>query len=146
MGWRAWKGGFVLLGAGCLISCGGGGRELPDPGPDAGVDPSTTLSNATPAEQMQICEWIAGRLGGYGRRVTCSDGDYLSDAASCANLPPDPTDCYHTIGEVESCVNGVVGGARRSPRSVFRYCSTAECRRTPLSTTRRGLYCRPGMT
>jgi hypothetical protein len=64
---------------------------------------------------MQMCQWIAGRFGGYGRRVTCSDGDYLSDAASCVNLPAQPAGCYHTLGDVESCVNGVVGGCSALP-------------------------------
>jgi hypothetical protein len=114
MRWWISLGGLASLGI-CLVGCGSGeGRELPDPGPDAGIDPSTPLSGLTPGEEIELCQWIAGRLGGYDRRVTCSDGDFISSKPSCPS-PPTPFACYDTVGEMESCINGIAGGCTALP-------------------------------
>lgn len=68
------------------VSCGGSSssssRSLPDPGPSSGLDTTLRLTALTPDEWDALCRWIAGRIGGWGQKVTCSDGDYLTSSPS----------------------------------------------------------------
>jgi hypothetical protein len=110
----------VALVSSALAGCGGGsgGGDLPDPGPDAGIDPTTPLSTLTPAQQEELCQWVAGRFHGYGRRITCTDGDYLTSQSSCSASPEASTfsaDCEDTIGDIEDCINSAVGGCPALP-------------------------------
>jgi hypothetical protein len=104
----------VALFLGILWSCApgcGGGATLPDPGPDAGIDPSQDLSTTPPAELGMLCDWLAGRLGGYGRSRSCGGSNLSSpaDQAACVTeLQTAPTTC--TAGDLEGCTDAVLAG------------------------------------
>jgi len=102
-GWR-W-----VLALGCL-SCGGGGASLPDPGPDAGVDPSGMFGAISPQETGEICDWYAGRLCGYGRQRSCGgfNSTVPSTQAACITDLNMAVDC--TVGEFESCIDAMIAG------------------------------------
>jgi hypothetical protein len=113
---RSWAGVPVI---GVLVACGssGPGRTLPDPGPSTGLDRAMQLSALTPAQDSQLCDWVAGRVGGYGQRATCSNGDYLyaESQSQCMNPDGGLASCTRTVGDLEDCVNGVVGGCPALP-------------------------------
>jgi hypothetical protein len=96
-----------------LAACGSDvGPTLPDPGPTSGIDSSKMLNALTKDEATAFCDWTAGRFGGYGRGVTCTDGSTLAargSQAQCVNdwMTASPT-CPLTVGDFEECVNGAV--------------------------------------
>jgi hypothetical protein len=96
-----------------IVACGSDvGPPLPDPGPTSGIDPSKMLNALTRDEAAAFCDWTAGRFGGYGRGVTCSDGSTLSargSQAQCVNdwMTASPS-CPLTVGDFEECVDGAV--------------------------------------
>jgi hypothetical protein len=85
---------------------------LPDPGPSSGIDPQTSLTELTDAEILALCDWIAGRLGGYGRGVTCMEGGTISARQTRALCVMDfenyPPACPFTVADVEQCDNDLV--------------------------------------
>jgi hypothetical protein len=88
------------------------GPPLPDPGPSSGLPTSLMLNALTKDQAVAFCDWIAGRFGGYGRGVTCSDGTSLSargNQAECVNdwMTASPN-CPLSVGDFEECVNGAV--------------------------------------
>jgi hypothetical protein len=97
-----------------LASCDGddSGPALPDPGPDSGLDPSQAMIDLTEEEVGTLCDWGAGRFGGYNRGRTCSDGSYLGSQKSrqaCVNdWKNAPASCTATVGKIEDCINGTV--------------------------------------
>lgn len=103
---------------GLAAACGGGSRDLPDPGPTSGLDQSAPLVGLDTARETTLCEWIGGRIGGYGHRATCSNGDYISAlpvqqcVAGYQMLDPS---CAATVGDVESCINDAVDGCSSFP-------------------------------
>jgi hypothetical protein len=103
--------------AGLLLAaaCGGGdgSGSLPDPGPTSGIDPSTPLDLLTPAQATTLCQWTAGRIGGYSRSISCGNGNYLSSesSAGCDSAGGMVAGCTETVRTVEACVNGVVDQA-----------------------------------
>lgn len=105
-----------------LPAAAGGGRDLPDPGPSSGLDPTAPLVGLDTASETTLCEWIGGRIGGYGHRVTCTNGDYISSLPVQQCLAGyqmiDPT-CTATVGTVESCVNDAVDGCASFPYDCF---------------------------
>jgi hypothetical protein len=107
MRWSA-LGSLALL-FGC-VSCGGAGASLPDPGPDAGVDPSGMFGAISPQEMDEICDWFAGRLGGYGRERSCGgfNATVPSTQAGCVADLDMGVDC--TVGEFESCIDAMIAG------------------------------------
>lgn len=92
------------------VSCGSGGASLPDPGPDAGVDPSGMFGAISPQELGEICDWYAGRLGGYGRARSCGgfNATVPSTQAACASDLAKAVDC--TVAEFESCIDAMIAG------------------------------------
>ena len=95
----------------CPGACGGSSPTLPDPGPDAGIDPSQRVPEVPPADLAAFCDWMAGRLGGYGRQRSCGDVRLSSpsDQAACVKtLQMVSVVC--AIGDLESCANAVVSG------------------------------------
>ena len=108
----AWRG-LALLAVVWAAACGSDlGPPLPDPGPSSGLDTSLMLNGLTKAQAQSFCDWVAGRFGGYGRGVTCSDGSTLSaesSQAQCVNdwMTASPS-CPLTVGDFEECVNGAV--------------------------------------
>jgi|SRR5580658_8616347 hypothetical protein len=108
--------GLVLIAL--AIACGGsgdgtGGPLLADAGLTSGIDESTPLLGLTPAQATSLCEWVATRVGGYGRTIDCGSGDTISSDtySQClsggmfVNVSPD---CTATVSDVETCINGVV--------------------------------------
>jgi hypothetical protein len=118
---RNWAGlSTVALLAG-LSGCGGDG-SLPDPGPTSSVDPTTMLSALTPVDHQQLCDWAAGRFGGWGRHVSCTDGDTFSGPASessCAQQSMTSGTCTETVADLQDCINQVVTGCQAIPESCF---------------------------
>ena len=96
-----------------LVACGSGAPALPDPGPDAGLDGSTPLVSLTPSEVASLCDWSAGRVGGYGRRRVCG-GLTITTAANQAtcvtNISGVDPSCTATLGDFEGCVNAAIDG------------------------------------
>jgi len=79
----------------------------------SGIDESTPVLSLTPAQKTFLCEWVATRIGGYGRTIDCGSGDTISSDtySEClaggmfTNVSPD---CAATVSDVETCINGVV--------------------------------------
>ncbi|WP_437762760.1 hypothetical protein WMF27_44570 [Sorangium sp. So ce281] len=105
----------AALALAAAAGCGDGdGDDLPDPGPSSGLSPELPLFDLPEADAATLCDWVAGRFGGYGRRVDCGGGAFVSSAPSRAECvrsyqAADDT-CAATIGVVEACVNGAVEG------------------------------------
>jgi len=97
------------------IQPGTGGGDLADPGPMSGKDRSQPFVGLPAADLDDLCDWTAGRFGGYGRRINCADGTYASSAASksaCVQSYQRATpQCTATVGDLEDCINGVVDAA-----------------------------------
>jgi len=94
-----------------LVACGGE-PPLPDPGPSSGLDPNQPVNALSTTEWAELCDWAAGRFGGYGRSITCADGNRIGAQSSkdaCvsdyARLGPS---CTLTVDDVQSCINGAV--------------------------------------
>jgi hypothetical protein len=98
----------------CALAACGGDQSLPDPGPSSGLDPNEPLVSITADQLDLLCHWSAGRFGGWGRRVTCANGDYLTgpvNEAACGQMSSmfsmNPVLCTETLSDFEACVNGV---------------------------------------
>ena len=61
-----------------LSACGDSDSMSPDPGPSSGLDIRTPIVDLSAADASVLCDWVAGRFGGYGRSVTCMDNTTLS--------------------------------------------------------------------
>jgi hypothetical protein len=97
--------------AGLLLACGGGSSSIPDPGPTSGIDPMTVLNMLTPAQATTLCQWTAGRLGGYSRTISCGQNTSFSSQSDleCTSGGTMLYACStSTVRTVEACVNGVV--------------------------------------
>lgn len=98
--------------AGLLLACSDGPGSLSDPGPTSGIDPRTTLNMLTPAQSTTLCQWTAGRMGGYSRTISCGQNNTLSSQSSVGCDAAGTTMLYacntSTVGTVEACVNDVV--------------------------------------
>ena len=106
----------VILAAGVAGPACGDSAKLPDPGPSSGVDANTRIPALSDADAIALCDWIAGRFGGYGQGVTCTDGTTLSARQSRELCVGDfhntsPT-CTATVGNLEECTNGAVAQPR----------------------------------
>jgi hypothetical protein len=104
---------FVVFGV-ALAACGD--SSTPDPGPSSGVDADTRIIDLSDANAVALCDWVAGKFGGYGRGVTCTDGTTLSARQTrelCLmdyrNASPS---CTATVGDIEQCTNEGVGPPR----------------------------------
>jgi hypothetical protein len=106
---RTWLVGAVAAWAACGSDLP---PPLPDPGPTSGIDPGKMLNTLTKEEAVAFCDWTAGRFGGYGRGVTCSDGTSISARGSQAQCVSDwmnaSPSCPLSVGDFEECVNGAV--------------------------------------
>src|SRR5438132_13698299 len=95
-----------------ITACGGDDTlppALPDPGADAGATQSKRLLELTPAEKGALCDWTAGRFGGYGRIIHCADGHYVtprSNQAECITFMGKVSpSCTATVEVHQDCVN-----------------------------------------
>ena len=105
--------GLALLMAGVAGAGCGGSSSLPDPGPSSGIAPSTRVVDLSEADAIKLCDWVAGRFGGYGEGVTCSDGLTLSARQTRELCVMDyrstPSTCTATVGDIQTCTNEGVG-------------------------------------
>jgi hypothetical protein len=66
----------------------------------------------SPAQLGTLCDWSAGRLGGYGHSVQCPDGGSggpYDDQASCvASLDFIGGSCTLAVGAYEDCINALM--------------------------------------
>ena len=65
------------------------------------------------ADATALCDWVAGRFGGYGHGVTCTNGMTVTARQTRELCVMDyqnvsPT-CPVTVGEIEACANQSVG-------------------------------------
>jgi len=95
-----------------LGSCNGQGWT--DPGPDAGVDRTHAVAGASFDDQIRLCDWLAGRLGGYNRTRKCGQIPITSgpnQSACIASLEDITTaECTFNFGEFEDCLNAIING------------------------------------
>jgi len=101
-----------------LLSCGGDGR----PGPDSGLDGTKPVKSLPETDEKTLCDWTAGRIGGWNRTITCSDGAFLktaADEATCiskATASAAMSGCSTlTVNDFEDCVNDFVDGCSSLP-------------------------------
>jgi hypothetical protein len=97
----------LVLGSAC------GGQGWTDPGPDIDVDPTHQVSGSSFDDRVRACDWLAGRLGGYGRNRTCGDITFTStpSQSQCtAFLASLSAECALTYGELAACTNALING------------------------------------
>jgi hypothetical protein len=104
---------LALVASLALTACGSDlPPPLPDPGPTSGLDTSEMLNTLTKDQAAAFCDWVAGRFGGYGRGVTCTNGTSISAEGSQAQCIHDwmtaSPNCPLTVGDFEECVNGAI--------------------------------------
>jgi hypothetical protein len=90
-----------------------GGQGWTDPGPVADVDPAHVVAGSTFDDRVRLCDWLAGRLGGYDRQRTCGLITLTStpNQSQCtAGLASTPAACTLTYGELVACVNALING------------------------------------
>jgi hypothetical protein len=85
------------------MGCGGGSSG-------SGVPATTKLTELTPDQAKAVCDYSNAKQGGYGRKMTCSDGldyDTHSDQAFCiTQLPGLGSVCNDlTVGDIEGCAD-----------------------------------------
>lgn len=92
----------VLLAVLSVSGCGGGS----DGGP-TGVDGNKQISAITPSEKESLCDWFAGKAGGYGTTKTCAEGflEAPPDKATCLSDFPS---CAVKVSIFEACVEKVL--------------------------------------
>jgi hypothetical protein len=74
-------------------------------GPTSGVDPDKTIGSLSSSEKKQLCDWQAGKTGGYGTTTKCEGGISLSNPKSqAACVQKLPASCAATVAQVEECV------------------------------------------
>lgn len=111
--WRfALKVAFAVVVAASGSACGGD-SSTPDPGPSSGVSTGTRVVDLSEADATALCDWVAGRFGGYGHGVTCSNGTTVSARQSRELCVMDyrtvsPT-CPVTVSDIEACANQSIG-------------------------------------
>jgi hypothetical protein len=70
----------------------------------SGVTGTKQLGSLTAGEKTMICDWAAGRYGGYGCKHTCDGGvstTFSADASTCsAKIKPG---CTATVAQLEEC-------------------------------------------
>jgi hypothetical protein len=90
-----------------------GGQGWTDPGPDAGIDRTHQVAGSSFDDRVRLCDWLAGRLGGYNRSRTCGMIPFTStpNQSQCTTgLANTPAECTLTYGELEDCMNALING------------------------------------
>ena len=112
------RGGFnlcvLLITTLSVASCGdGGGATLPDPGRSSGLDTTTTIYGLSAADDATLCDWAAGRLGGYGRSRQCgviTISTPASEAECVSVFQSFSAVCPITVLDFQDCLNTAVDG------------------------------------
>jgi hypothetical protein len=116
-------------GAGCGGGSSGSSAPLSDPGPSSGLNRSEALRSLTAAQRTQLCDWSAGRFGGWGVTKHCADGSTVSSAQSedtCTyQLSNASSSCTATVGNVEDCIDGAVPTCSAIPIQCLEFLSCA---------------------
>src|SRR5579863_9901141 len=105
--------GLVLGAALWASSCGDGGTTLPDPGPDSGLSGTAAIRTQSAADDATLCNWLAGRLGGWGRSRQCGAATVMSPAneATCvSDFQSLSSTCSLTVGDLQNCVDAAISG------------------------------------
>jgi hypothetical protein len=91
----------------------------------SGVAPGKPLKGLGLDERTVVCDWRAGRLGGYGRSRACGGAALASGPnqdACVQSLARLPAACAATVSTAEACTNeladGCPGGSAASCRSL----------------------------
>jgi hypothetical protein len=104
----------ILVATLSVASCGdGGGPTLPDPGPSSGLDTTATIYGLSAADDATLCNWEAGRLGGYGRSRQCgiiTISSPSSEAECVSVFQSFSAACPITVFDLQDCVNTSVDG------------------------------------
>ena len=95
-----------LLGATAIALCAGCSSSGTSGG-DPGVNGSTQISATNDAEKMNLCNWFAGMVGGYGATPSCSMAliEAPPSEADCVSTFPD---CAVPVSTFEACVRTIV--------------------------------------
>jgi hypothetical protein len=76
------------------------------------LDPSAFVANLSVAQKGELCDWIVGRLGGYGTTTSCPGGTGVPLAASQADCVSgfnvSLNSCQATVQDEYNCTNLVV--------------------------------------
>jgi len=105
--------GLWLIIAVALSNCGGDGATLPDPGPSVALDGSATISGLSSTDDATLCEWVAGRLGGWGRSLACGSATVsspTSETKCVSDFESLSSTCPITVGDLQNCVDASVTG------------------------------------
>jgi len=95
----------TVVGLGIVMaSCGGDGGAT---GPGAsGLEKSRPWSGLTTAEKGALCDWVAGKFGGYGMTIDCGNGTGIaSNSSQQGCIDSVPASCGATVAEYEQCAN-----------------------------------------
>jgi hypothetical protein len=95
----------------CSGSSGSGAASPDEAAPD--IDASARLVDLSMTEQATLCDWIAQRVGGYGRAFHCVQVDVSPTApnqAACISQLAAFTapDCATTVAQFTTCTNAEV--------------------------------------
>jgi len=103
---------FAVVVAAASSACGGD-SSTPDPGPSSGVSTGTRIVDLSEADATALCDWVAGRFGGYGHGVMCTNGMTVSARQSRELCVMDyhnaAATCPVTVGDIEACANESIG-------------------------------------
>src|SRR5579872_5795558 len=93
---------MVVAAAGLAVGGCGGGTGA------SGVASDKRIDSLSPAERGALCDYQAGRFGGYGKSMDCGGGLSIdapdSQAACVAQFPPT---CAATVADFEACENQI---------------------------------------
>ena len=95
-----------------LASCGGS-NEGNAGGNASGLSRTLMVASLSASQALTLCDWTNGKMGGYGRQVTCEDGGATDgtdpSAEVCVeSLPQVGVLCPTlTVADLEDCVNAI---------------------------------------
>jgi hypothetical protein len=117
----------ALLAVLSVSGCGGG-----DGGP-AGVDGNKQISATTQTEKESLCDWVAGKLGGYGTAQTCQESliEAPADKADCLSGFPS---CAIKVSQFESCIEKIIAAQATCTEAAFAsVMADADCQAVGLA-------------
>ena len=106
MRWSTRLAAALLLTLGPAACTGSEQEEVP---PESGVDRSEPFPDLNLNEMLALCDWTAGKLGGYGMTQDC--GTFLGTHQECIDAMDEPLrgGCALTVGAWEDCVSALGG-------------------------------------
>jgi hypothetical protein len=111
----------LVLATMMAAGCGGG-----DGGP-AGVDGTKQISAASASDKAALCDWFAGKVGGYGTPSTCADGFIEAPPTKQECLDSFPS-CAVTVSQFEDCIDTIVAAQNTcTPQSLAEAMANPNC-------------------